>query len=300
MACTGRLASSATTACPMPRLAPVTRQTVSLRTMSTEATPAPTSRITPPGDLAFDRVGAGPPLVLIHGLGGERHVWEPVIDLIADRREIVTVDLPGFGGSAALPQGDDVAPAALAASIGGLLDALGLERPHVAGNSLGGWVALELAKQDRVASVSAIAPAGFWSGPLGPKPYVMRNLSRALRPLLPLLMRSRRLRHFALSGSVAHPERVPREAAVRMVLAYADAPGFVAVNDAMRSGHLTGGEGIEAPVTLGWCELDRLVRRPRVMPVRARHEVLLEGCGHVPMYDDPQAVAALLLAGSGG
>jgi pimeloyl-ACP methyl ester carboxylesterase len=266
--------------------------------MSTEATPAPAAQITPPGNVAYDRCGTGPPLVLIHGLGGERHVWQPVIDLISGEREIVTLDLPGFGGSAPLPDGDDVAPAALAASIGGLIDALGLDRPHVAGNSLGGWVALELAKQDLVASVTAIAPAGFWSRPLGPKPYAMRNLSRALRPLLPLLLRSRRVRHFALSGSVAHPERVPREAAVRIALAYADAPGFVAVNNAMRAGHLTGGERIRVPVTIGWCEFDRLVRRPRVMPVRARREVLLEDCGHVPMYDDPGAIARLLLQGS--
>jgi pimeloyl-ACP methyl ester carboxylesterase len=126
----------------------------------------------------------------------------------------------------------------------------------------------------------------------------MRNLSRAVRPLLPLLLRSRRVRHFALSGSVAHPERVPRREAVRMALAYADAPGFVAVNDAMRAGHLVEGDRIRVPVTIGWCEFDRLVARPRVMPVRAR-EVVLRGCGHVPMYDDPDAVARLLLEGSG-
>src|SRR3954466_5203009 len=190
MACTGRLASSATTASPMPRLAPVTRQTVSLRTMSTEATPASQSQITPPGDIAFDRAGSGPPLVLIHGLGGERHVWAPVIDLIADRRDVITVDLPGFGGSAPLPQGDDVAPAALAASIGGLIDALGLDRPHVAGNSLGGWVALELAASSRVASATALAPAGLWLVPRRPSRTMGLNraLARRTARLPPLIL----------------------------------------------------------------------------------------------------------------
>ena len=65
----------------------------------------------------------------------------------------------------------------------------------------------------------------------------------------------------------------------------------------MRGGRFVGGDDIRVPVTIGWCAHDRLVRRPRVMPVRAR-EVVLEDCGHVPMYDDPDAIAALLLQGS--
>jgi pimeloyl-ACP methyl ester carboxylesterase len=249
------------------------------------------------GRVAFDRVGSGPPLVLVHGLGGERHVWAPVIERIADRRDVVTVDLPGFGASAPLPTGVSPAPRLLAAAIGDLIEELDLGCPHVAGNSLGGWVALELARAERVRSVTAIAPAGFWTVPLGPKPYVMRRLATVLRPVLPTLLRSARVRRIALGGSVADPDRVPREAAVRMVQAYADAPGFVAVNDAMRAGRLLGGEHIRVPVTVAWCERDRLVGRPPVMPVRAR-EVLLAGCGHVPMYDDPDAVSAVVLQGS--
>lgn len=237
--------------------------------------------------------------MLIHGLGGERHVWAPVIERIAAEREVVTVDLPGFGESAPLPPGAPPAPAALAAAIGGLIDALGLERPHVAGNSLGGWVALELARTARVASVTAIAPAGLWAAPHGPKPYVMHRLSTALRPVIGALLATARGRRIALGASVAHPERLPREAAVRMVRAYADAPGFVAVNDAMRSGRFTGGEHIGVPVTIAWCEHDRIVSRPRVVPVHAR-ELVLAGCGHVPTYDDPEAVARVLLEGSGG
>ena len=99
---------------------------------------------------------------------------------------------------------------------------------------------------------------------------------------------------------MAHPERVPRAAAVRMVRSYLVAPGFAAVNDAMRAGRFLGGDGHRGPGD------DRLVRRttgssrrPRAMPVRAR-EVVLEDCGHIPMYDDPDAVARLLLDGSGG
>ena len=262
-----------------------------------KATPAPDLQITPPGDLAYDRLGSGPPLVLLHGLGGERQVWKPVIERIRAEREVINVDLPGFGGSAPLPDGDDADPAALAAAIGALVDTLGIERPHVGGNSLGGWVALEMARQGRVASVTAIAPAGFWSRPLGPRPNVARRVARAMRPLVPALMRWRRLRHAVLSGSVAHPERVPRDAAVRMVRGYGDGAGFDAANHAMRASRFVDGDDIRVPVTIGWCAHDRLVARPRVMPVRAE-EVVLGDCGHVPMYDDPGAIAALLLRGS--
>lgn len=232
--------------------------------------------------------------MFIHGLGGERHVWAPVIDRVADRRDVVTVDLPGFGASPALPDGCAPTPARLAEAVAGLLAELGLERPHVAGNSLGGWVALELAKQGRVRSVTAIAPAGFWPAPLPPKPYVMHRVAQAVGPLLPALMASAAGRRLSLGGTTAHPERIPPAAAVRMAEAYGTAPGFVAVNDAMRAGHLVGGEHIRVPVTVAWCEEDRLVSRPRIMPVPA-HEVVLPGCGHVPMYDDPDAVAALVL-----
>ena len=66
---------------------------------------------------------------------------------------------------------DDVVPtpAALAAAVSATLDALGVQRPHVAGNSLGAWVALELARAGGARSVTAIAPAGFWGGPLSPR-----------------------------------------------------------------------------------------------------------------------------------
>ena len=124
-------------------------------------------------------------------------------------------------------------PAALADAV-----VAGLPRApaHVAGNSLGGWVALELAVAGHARSVTAIAPAGLWPEPLMPKRGVARGLARAARPLLPALVRSPAGRRVALAGTVAHPERVPPEAALRLVRAYAAAPGFDAVNAAMRAG----------------------------------------------------------------
>jgi len=92
--------------------------------------------------LAHERTGSGPPLVLLHGIGLDRACWEPVLGLLEPGRDVLAVDLPGFGGSAMV--GGTPTIAALASAVGALVRALGLAPPHVAGNSLGGAVALEL------------------------------------------------------------------------------------------------------------------------------------------------------------
>ena len=123
------------------------------------------------------------------------------------------------------------------------------------------------------------------------------SLARALRPVMPTLLRSERGRRAALGGTIAHPERVPYAAALQLVRAYADAPGFEAVNAGMRAGRFTGLGEIRVPLTLAWPEHDRLVARPRDVPASAR-EFVLRGCGHMPTWDDPEQVAQVLLAGS--
>ena len=241
--------------------------------------------------IAYDRVGSGPPLVLVHALGTDRHMWDPVIERLAAEREVFAVDMPGFGESAVI---EPAAPPNLARAID---SGLGLDRPHVAGNSLGGWVALELARSGRARSVTAIAPAGLWPEPLMPKRSAARRLARGPRPFLPALLARERGRRIALAGTIVHPERIPAAAALRLVRAYADAPGFEAANDAMRASRFTGLADIDVPLTLAWPEHDRLVGRPRAVPATAR-EVRLAGCGHLPTWDDPERVAEVLLAGS--
>jgi pimeloyl-ACP methyl ester carboxylesterase len=240
------------------------------------------------------RRGAGPPLVLLHTLGTDHRMWDPVLERLAAEREVLALDLPGFGGS---PPVDGGSPAALAGAVGGWLAAEGLARPHVAGNSLGGWVALELALAGHAASVTAIAPAGLWPEPLMPKRGTARAVARALLPLLGPLMRRPTARRIALATSAAHPERIPAEDAQRLVRAYATAPGFAAANAAMRAGRFTALDRIRVPTTLAWPEFDRLVAVPRTLPPGVR-SVPLPGCGHLPTWDDPAAVARVLLEGS--
>jgi len=243
------------------------------------------------------RRGRGEPLVLIHPLGAELVVWEPVLARLARERDVIALDLPGFGASPPLDHDEPPTPEALAGAVGRFLDQLGIARAHLAGNSLGGWVALELAKRGRALSVAAVSSAGFWSRPLGPRPgRDLRRLGRALLPVLPLLLRSRAGRRLLLRGAVGHPERVPPDAAARLVRSYVTAPGYPGANAEMRAAVFSGVEEIRVPVTLVWAELDRLVRRPSERFEDWR-TVVLRGCGHIPTWDDPGQVArALLLA----
>ncbi|MTD44247.1 alpha/beta fold hydrolase [Conexibacter sp. W3-3-2] len=247
--------------------------------------------------IAYDRTGTGPPVVLLHGLGGERQVWDAVVEHLRAEREVVTVDLPGFGASAPLAQDVVPTPAAIAEQLARFLGEIGLERPHVAGNSLGGWIALELARRDVVASVTGLCPA-LWERPLPPKPFVMHRVARTLRPALPALMRTGLGRRAALLGIVARPGDVSPQDALRVASAYASAPAFAATNRAMRSGHFTGGERIRVPVLLAWGELDRLVTPPARALVPHAVSITLPGCSHLPMLDDPALSARTILRGS--
>jgi len=243
-------------------------------------------------DLAFDRRGSGPPVVLIHPLGADRRIWDPVVDRLAEQRDVLALDVPGFGGSP--PIGGEPTPAALAAALGAFLSDQGVVAPRIVGNSHGGWLALELALAGRASSVVAIAPAGLWSRPLAPKRGTGRRLARLALPLLPRLTASERGRALLLAVSVAHPERVPPAAALHLVRSYATAPGLRAANDAMRAGRFEALASVGVPVTLAWPDRDRLIARPALLPDGPR-SVVLHGCGHIPMWDDPEQVADRIL-----
>jgi len=245
--------------------------------------------------LAYDRFGSGDPLVLVHPLGGDRGVWEPVAAELAAHHDVIAVDMPGFGASPELPPGLPATAANLAAAIRATLDGLDVRNAHVVGNSLGGWVALELAKTGRCPSVTGLCPAGFWPKALGPRPEHARNGARVLVPLLRPLLASAYARRLALSGSIAHPERVPATAAYHLVRSYALSPGFARANAEMRKTLFSGFDEIDAAITLAWGERDRLVGMPmKPLPATVR-TVVLKDCGHVPTWDDPRQVIDVIL-----
>jgi pimeloyl-ACP methyl ester carboxylesterase len=215
-----------------------------------------TSTVADRPQLAYSRSGSGEPLVLIHPLGGARHVWDPVLGDLSTDHDCIAVDMPGFGDSPELPPEIRATPAAIAATVVDLLDTLDVESAHVAGISLGGWVALELGKTGRARSVTAICAAGLWRRPLGPRRNSARHTARALLPLLPLAVRSKRLRTLAFTGTMVRPTEVTRAQALERIRAYAKAPGFDRANNEMRTSVFTGFDQIPVPVTLAWGEHD--------------------------------------------
>jgi pimeloyl-ACP methyl ester carboxylesterase len=252
--------------------------------------------------LNYERQGSGPPLLLVHGLGGSLVVWRPVIPLLSDERDVIAVDLPGFGASAAAENGaDPYTPAAMAASLEQFCAKLGIGRPHVAGNSLGAWVALEMAKRGAAASVAAISPAGLWRRQLGPRSYDAHASGNRLRPVIGGLLRTRRGRRLLLRSTIGYPDRVPREDAAALVSSYLDSPGYGPANEAMRGQPFVHEGKVDVPVTVAWGRLDRLVGRPsrtRMPPGVTLRE--MPGWGHTPTWDDPEGVAKLLLEASSG
>ncbi len=118
-------------------------------------------------ELNYHRAGAGEPLVLLHGIGSRWQIWEPVIGALAAEREVIALDLPGFGASPMPPTGTPAGIGSLTELVSEFIDQIGLERPHVAGNSLGGWLALELAKRGNVRSATGLSPP---ASPTGARP----------------------------------------------------------------------------------------------------------------------------------
>ncbi|WP_425836649.1 alpha/beta fold hydrolase [Streptomyces fractus] len=256
--------------------------------------------------LAYERAGTGEPLLLLHGIGHHWEAWQPVLPILAAERDVIAVDLPGFGKSPALPDGLTHDVAGVVPVLDAFCRHLGVERPHVAGNSLGGLLALGLGREKLVRSVTALSPAGFWTeaerryafGTL----LAMRAGARAMPlPVIERLSRSAAGRAALTSTIYARPGRRSPEAVVAETLALREATAFRETLEAGRS-VLFQDDIQELPVTIAWGARDRLLVRRQ--GVRAKHVipqarlVKLPGCGHVPMNDDPALVARVILDGT--
>jgi pimeloyl-ACP methyl ester carboxylesterase len=184
--------------------------------------------------------------------------------------------------------------------VAAFLDELGLDRPHVAGNSLGGAFALELAAAGLVASATALSPAGFctrrelrWAiGVL----TAHRVAARLPEPVLRAMFRSGPLRAMSFGMLFAKPRRLTPQAALADALALRDALAFRAVARAGPGYAFSGAPTV--PVTVAWGTRDWILPyrqaaiARRVLP-NARH-VDLPGCGHVPMSDNPDLIASVI------
>lgn len=251
--------------------------------------------------LAHDIKGEGEPLLLIPGMT-VRDAWDPVLAPLAARRRVIRVDYPGFGGS---PQTSPPVPAATALAVVELLDELELERVKVVGHSLGGWVALELAKLGRAEAVLAFAPAGLWRKHSPRMTDLRLRLGMAAARFWPrwvfaLALRSPLHRWLALRDQSAHPLRVRPEWAMGLIDAGRAARTWPQLFRATRVERFTGGEAIEVPVRVVWGDKDRIAlagksRFPDELPSHADIETW-DDVGHVTVWDAPDRVVDACLA----
>ena len=249
--------------------------------------------------------GEGRPLVLLHGIGMSHHAWLPVIDqLAAQGRRVIAFDIAGFGRSAPVPHRSVVGIARLARELRQNLALLGIHEPvDIAGNSLGGRIAIELAQQGGARSVVAISPPGLWPA-LFPPPVMLASFAaiRFVPQLFPGLtyglLKSDVLRAWLLKVPMAaHGKKISAEDAIDMTRRFTrsrgfwpTALGFTRINDT---------SAVTVPCTIAYGQQDlllpRMARRRDAMP---RHTEWLEpyGWGHVPMWDDPEGVVRLILS----
>jgi alpha-beta hydrolase superfamily lysophospholipase len=252
--------------------------------------------------------GAGTPLVLLHGINASWRIWLPVLETLEAAHEVLAVTLPGHRGGPPLQNGDPISIAALADGVEAILDTEGIQAAHLVGNSLGGWLAVELGRRGRARSVVAFSPAGAWRDDRDLR-RVIRLLSsgravleRSERLGLERLLRRPRFRALALRAAMAHGDRLPVGEVGGLIedAVGCDAyPGFIA--------WIKGAAPLAASpelaryrIRIAWPEHDRTIPfksygRPFLDAVPGAEHVTLPGVGHIPMYDDPSLIARTIL-----
>ncbi|UJA20892.1 alpha/beta hydrolase [Thermoleophilia bacterium SCSIO 60948] len=245
------------------------------------------------------RAGVGEPVILLHGVTNNASVWSQVVPLVGREFDAIAPTALGHLGG----REPSVRPARIAHLLDDLeltMDRLEIETAHFAGNSMGGWMALEMARRGRARSVCALSPAGTWDGDSG-KHRRTRSLirmsavaARIATPTLGVTSRSATLRKLSLRSAAEHGDRVPP--AVFRAVAESSA-NCVVMDDILATDEtLLELDPVPCPISIVWSEFDRILPL-KVNGQNARKLVpgadwsVMRGVGHVPMLDDPEGVA---------
>jgi pimeloyl-ACP methyl ester carboxylesterase len=247
----------------------------------------------------------------LHGFTSAWGIWQPVLADLVARYEAIAPTLPGHCGGPDFPDDQPITFERSTDAVERLLDAQGIGTAHFVGNSMGGGIALELAKRGRARSVVALAPAGGWSRGDGEGPRIGRFFARQIKMLQRThawserIMRRPGTRRLAFREIMRHGELVsPADAAEisRAALHCSISQRAIRALLADESGlTIEDLERIACPVLLATPRFDRVLPGPRHAP-RYRREipgvktVALPDCGHVPMWDDTKLVTRLIVA----
>jgi pimeloyl-ACP methyl ester carboxylesterase len=252
------------------------------------------------------RGGSGSPLVCLHGFTDTWRTWELVLPELERHHDVLAPTLPGHAGGPRIE--GSVTGALMADAIERAMDDAGFGTAHIAGNSLGGYVALQLAERGRAKSVVALAPVGGWAA--GDESYrqtlryfvTMQEGMQVTAPHAGEIAASAEHRREATQLITTNFEHIPPELIVHLALGVAACPGVVPlVEHAMREGYPLDAEKIACPVRIVWGTGDMLLPWPSAA-ARYRTEWLphadwveLEGVGHCPQLDVPLETAQMIL-----
>lgn len=250
------------------------------------------------------RRGSGSPLLLVHGLGAGWQSWSPILDGLVEHREVIAVDLPGFGQTP--PLTGEVSIATLTDSVVDFIREQGLDGVSTVGQSMGGRMVLELARRGVGGDAVALDPGGFWSdrevAVFGATLRPSIALVKALRGMLPALLGNPAGRTLLLAQLSARPWALSRETVLPDVRGLAESPSTSAALSALIKGPKQRGAPagtVPGRVTIGWGRRDlvtvpkQAARATELFPDAVLH--WLERCGHFPQWDAPREATRLIL-----
>ncbi|MCW2989786.1 MAG: alpha/beta hydrolase fold protein [Solirubrobacterales bacterium] len=253
---------------------------------------------------ASHRGGSGPPLVCLHGFTDTWRTWELVLPELQRHHDVLAPTLLGHAGGPALE--GELDAAMLADAVERAMDDAGFGRAHLVGNSLGGYVALQLAARGRAESVVALAPAGGWADDAYKETLrffaTMQEQLEAAAPHADAIVATPQGRRQATAFSVVNFEHIPAELLAHQIRGAAGCPGVhPMIEFALREGYDLDAEQVDCPVRIVWGTADAILPWPSAA-ARFRSDWLphadwveLDGVGHCPQLDVPLETAQLIL-----
>lgn len=252
------------------------------------------------------RTGHGKPLLLVHGLGGTRRSWDPISAVLAQAREVVTLDLPGHGHSR--DEVDSGTFDGLARSLDDWLQREGLVGVDMVGSSMGARLVLEMVRRGRAGAAVALDPGGFWRGwertffrtTIG----ASIRLVRGLGPAIPVIAKNVAGRTALMAQLSVKPWALDPVLVAQELKSFANTRTFDAlVTDLANGATQRGTSRTSSPLVIGWGRKDRLclprqaARAKAAFPTARLH--WFDNCGHFPMWDQPNETVRVILEATG-
>ena len=252
--------------------------------------------------LHSERIGVGPPLLLVHGLGGSVRSWDTIAQPLSLSRELIVIDLPGHGGSPSVPGRQTVS--AFADALVEFIDREQLAGVDLVGSSVGARLVLELSRRGVGGHCVALDPGGFWRG------WETRffqstiaasiRLVRGLQPVMPFLSRHAATRTLLLAQLSDRPWALEPKVVLTEMRTFAATSVFDDMVHELANGPLQAGTAsTPGRVTIGWGRKDRLLlprqahRAQAAFPKARLH--WFERCGHFPHWDQPEETVRTIL-----